>query len=176
MKRTTCARIAFGAGLALAAATCHGAITWGSFSETITTLDGSASWTGSPSPETASTTTPGGNWYITLTFGSTAKNYSVVLDGSHLTAPHPEDNTPGDTIELGVIFPRPTGDGIAHGTTYHNQGVSSGHLDTWDLYSQAASAVDVQFKAIHIVPEPQTYALWAGLGLVGFAVLRKVRR
>lgn len=176
MKRTTCARIAFGAGLALAAATCHGAITWGSFSETITTLDGSASWTGSPSPETANITTPGGNWNLTLTFSSTAKSYSVVMDASHLTAPHPEDTTPGDTIELGVIFPRPIGDGAAHGIIYHNQGVSSGHQDTWDLYSQAASAVDVQFKAIHIVPEPQTYALWAGLGLLGFAVVRKARR
>ncbi len=91
-------------GAVVAAATSQAAITWGPWAETATTLSGSANWDGSPDPETASTVSPGGNWWVSLTFSSTVKSYSVVLDGQHLVAPHPDDSAPGDVIESSLGF------------------------------------------------------------------------
>lgn len=92
---------------------------------------------------------------------------------SSAVAPHGTDSAPGDTIELGVLFPKATGAGEADGSIFHNPGAKAGHSDTWNLKAKAASAVDVTFTATHSIPEPSTYALFAGLGLLGFAVRRK---
>lgn len=160
----------------LAAATSQAAITWGPWAETPTTLSGSAHWSGAPDPETASTASPGGNWWVSLTFSSTAKSYAVVLDGQHLVAPHASDSAPGDVIELGVLFTKSTGSGLADGTILHNPPpTASGHTDKWHLGATSGAAVDATFTAVHNIPEPSTYALWAGLGLVGFGIVRRAK-
>jgi len=163
-------------GAALAATTSQAAITWGPFTETTTTLSGSANWSGAPDPETASTATPGGNWWVSLTFSSTAKSYAVVLDGQHLVAPHATDSAPGDIIELGVLFTKATGSGLANGSLNHNPPPSaSSHTDTWHLGATSGAVVDASFTASHNIPEPSTYAMIAGLGLVGFAACRRMK-
>ena len=162
-------------GAVVAAVTSQAAITWGPWAETSTTLSGSANWSGSPDPETASTSSPGGNWWVSLTFSSTLKSYSVVLDGQHLVAPHVDDNAPGDIIELGVLFTKSTGSGTADGSIIHNRGAKAGHTDTWHFDAKSNSIVDVSFTAVHSVPEPSTYAMIAGLGLVGFAAFRRFK-
>ena len=156
------------------------AITWGPWTETATTLSGSASWTGAPAPETASVTTPGGNWWVELVFQQTVLSYSVTMHGQHLVAPHLTDTSPSEVIELGNIFSRVIpGSGMAKGDEAHNKIIHNDHIDKWSVHEQgvAAGGVDVQFDARHImVPEPATYALIAGIGLVGFAALRRFRR
>jgi hypothetical protein len=158
----------------------NAAITWGPWTETATTLSGSANWTGTPAPETASTVTPGGNWWVELVFQQTVLSYSVTMHGQHLVAPHPTDESPSDVIELGNIFTRVIpGSGMAKGDEAHNKIVHNDHVDKWSLHEQgvAAGGVDVQFDAMHImVPEPSAMALIAGIGLVGFATLRRFRR
>ena len=163
-------------GAVVAAVTSQAAITWGPWAETDTTLSGSANWNGSPDPQTAATATPGGNWWVSLTFSSTIKSYSVVLDGQHLVAPDAVDSTPGEIIELGVLFTKSTGSGMADGSIRHNpKGVLPTHIDTWHLDAKSNSIVDVSFTAVHSVPEPSTYAMIAGLGLVGFAAFRRFK-
>ncbi len=163
-------------GVAVAAVTSQAGIILGPISETSTTLSGSATWTGSPDPETGSIATPLGNWWFSLTFGSTVKSYSVVLDGQHLVAPHAGDSAPGDIIELGVLFTKATGSGTAEGTIFHDPGARTGHTDTWhlDATGLGTPVVTVNFTAEHLgVPEPGTYAMISGVGLVGFAAFRR---
>jgi len=168
-------RLTLALGAVVAAVTSQAAITWGPWAETTTTLSGSANWNGSPDPETASTASPGGNWWVSLTFSSTVKSYGVVLDGQHLVAPHPGDSAPGDVIELGVLFTKATGSGTADGSIRHNPTPGPSHTDTWHFDAKSGSVVDVDFTAVHSVPEPSTYAMIAGLGLVGFAAFRRFK-
>ena len=169
--------LALAIGVLAGAAHLHAAITWGPVAETPTTLSGSATWSGAPSPETAILNTPGGNWQVSLTFASTLKVDLVNLEGTHLVAPHATDTAPGDTIELGLIFPKASGSGMADGMIFHNPGASSGHKDSWVMDASAlATGASVKFTANHGIPEPSTYALVAGLGLLGFATLRRLRR
>lgn len=168
----------------------HAAITWGMLADTPTTLSGSAVWNSPPPSEGDTLVTP--NWSVTLEFARTIKSASVVLDGVHLTAPHPGDTAPGGDVELGLIIPISNSSGMSDGVIYHNRQVaghptpdmvppSGMHYDTWDLFATAnGTGLDVDFKAVHTpeayVPEIKEYAMVAGLGLVGFAVTRWLRR
>lgn len=177
MNSTRIVQLALAAGCLAGATRSHAAITWGPVAETPTTLSGSATWDGAPSPETATLNTPGGYWQVSLTFGSTLKVDLVNLEGTHLVAPHVSDTAPGDTIELGLIFPRANGSGMADGMIFHNPGASSGHKDSWVMDASATGAgAEVKFTANHGIPEPSTYALVAGLGLLGFATYRRLRQ
>jgi len=147
-------------------------------SETELTLSGSAVWNGSTDPETVMTTTGLGgqlqDWQVTLTFSSTTKYYTVKLDGQHLINPTGHsDNAPGDVVSITTTFPKLKGTSSQAGDIYHN--VVPGHVDSWLLTAKSNSKVDVTFTAEHVVPEPSTYALIAGLGLVGFAGYRRMR-
>ena len=170
-------QLALAAGVLAGAAHLQAAITWGPVAETPTTLSGSATWSGAPSPETAVLVTPGGNWEVSLTFGSTLKVDMVNLEGTHLVAPHATDSAPGEIIELGLIFPKANGSGSVDGMIFHNPGASSGHKDSWTMEASAlATGAAVKFTANHGIPEPSTYAMVAGLGLLGFATFRRLRR
>lgn len=163
-------------GAVLAAATSQAAITWGPWTtDTDLQLAGSANWDGTPDPETAAIASPAGNWWVQVTFSSTTKSYAVVLDGQHLVAPHALDTAPGDVIELGVLFTKATGSGMADGMIHHNPIPGPSDVDVWHMDAVSNSVVDVNFKAKHIIPEPSTYAMIAGLGLVGFAAFRRFK-
>ena len=151
------------------------AITWGPWAETPTTLSGSANWTGMPAPETASTVTPGGNWWVELVMNATMKTDFVLLHVQHLVGPHLGDNAPGEIIEAGLIFPiAPMGHGMVYEKVAH--GGHAQHSDVLDFKAHSdVPGVGVTFDVTH-VPEPSTYALLAGLGLAGFAALRRFRR
>ena len=169
-------RLTLAVGALLAAATSQAAITWGPWTvDTDQDLAASANWSGTPDPETAAVSSPNGNWWVSLTFSSTVKSYSVVLDGQHLVAPHPIDTAPGDIIELGVLFTKSTGSGMADGTIRHNPTPGPSDIDIWHMDAKSNSIVDVSFTAKHNIPEPSTYAMIAGLGLVGFAAFRRFK-
>ena len=166
------------------------AIVWGPFAETPTTLSGSTIWNSPPPSESSVLNTP--NWSVSLDFSRTIKSASVILNGVHLTAPHPGDTAPGDDIELGVIIPISNAVGSSDGVIYHNRKMAGHptpgmvppfgmHYDTWDLFAKAnGTGLDIDFKAVHtpeaIVPESPKLALVAGIGLVGFLAVRRIRR
>ena len=158
------------------------AITWGPIIDTPTTLSGSADWNGAPVPETATILSPGGYWWVTLVFDSTIKSYSVTYDLQHAVAPHPSDILPADTVELGNIFPKVTGSGMATGYTLHGSANHNGHTDTGMIHEDALTGggVHVEFMGVHTpeayVPETKTYPLVAGIGLVGYIAKRRLCR
>ena len=75
-----------------------------------------------------------------------------------------------------MLFTKATGSGMANGSIRHNPAPQiPTHIDTWHLDAKSNSKVDVDFTAVHSVPEPSTYAMIAGLGLVGFAAFRRFK-
>jgi hypothetical protein len=160
----------------------HAAITWGPITDTPTTLIGSADWNGAPAPETATILSPGGYWWVTLTFDSTVKSYSVTYDLQHAVAPHPSDILPADIVELGNIFPKVTGSGMATGYTLHGSANHNGHTDTGMIHEDALAGggVHVEFMGVHTpeayVPESPKLALFACLGLVGYIAKHRLCR
>jgi len=76
---------------------------------------------------------------------------------------------------------------VSPSTTYwftlQNAVVSSGNPVNWDENDGPSSAnenvvggIDSEAFTLYGVPEPQTYALAGGLGLIGFAGYRRLRR
>jgi hypothetical protein len=76
---------------------------------------------------------------------------------------------------------------VSSGPTYwftlQNAVVSSGNPVNWDENDGPSSAnenvvggIDSEAFTLYGVPEPQTYALAGGLGLIGFAGYRRLRR
>jgi hypothetical protein len=161
----------------------HAAITWGPITDTPTTLSGSADWDGTGAPDTATIVSPGGYWWVSLTFNETIRSYSVTYELQHLTAPHPTDTLPADKLELGNIIPKVTGSGMATGMTEHNIGAANhnGHTDTGMIDETALiNGVHVDFKGHHTpeayVPEiPETGMIFGGAA-IGFLAFRLITR
>lgn len=159
------------------AVTSHAGLIFDTFVEAPLTLTGTAHWTLSPDPSTM-VVYSGTYWNVSLeakTFSG--GSYSYELIGYHVVGPHAGDEAPGDSVDIGAVFPKTVGSlGDAKGKIEHNIVSPNGHLDKWTSGAEVkAGEVDIWFTAAH-VPEPSTYAMIAGLGLMGFGIVRRMRR
>jgi hypothetical protein len=103
----------------------------------------------------------------------------ILVYGQHIALPHPGiDVTPGEVYQAVLTVDlAPTSEAFNDAIKLHPSG---GHFDYWKvnavrLSGAQAGKIDVTLNATHI-PEPQMYALFAGLGLFAFAAYRRSRR
>jgi hypothetical protein len=124
----------------------------------------------------ANNTISGNNWTASLDAGTTivgALSVSYVsLDGQHLVAPHPGEGAPSPSFLGAAVFTGGVGSGgSAFGDVPHGS-----HADVWDMVVKitgpTTASIDI---TVNHVPEPATYGLIAGLGLVGFGLYRRSR-
>lgn len=131
-------------------------------------------------PFTLDLTLPGstmsysGNWSAVISDSVLGPFHVVLLEGWHATAPHAGEVAPGPTFFGGVLFPMtPGAAGTAFGVLPHG-----GHEDQWLLtvtVDRGGTTASGTVKAWHDIPEPSTYALVGGLGLMAFAAYRRTR-
>ncbi len=100
----------------------------------------------------------------------------MYVDGYHAVAPHPGEIAPGPVILGGVLFPGVAGAG-GQAFVIAPHGV---HGDHWLLsitVDPGGTTASGTVRAWHYnVPEPGTYGLVGGLGLVAFAAYRRMQR
>lgn len=101
----------------------------------------------------------------------------ILVYGRHIALPHPGiDVLPGEVYQAVLTVD------LAPNSVAFNDAIklhpSGGHFDYWKVNAVRleTSKIDVTLNATHNIPEPQTYALFAGLGLIAFAAYRRSRR
>lgn len=119
-----------------------------------------------------------GMWSITSTFDPFA--WKITIQGQHMVAPHglPELAPNPSTFNAVFPVPPPAPPGNSVGPIVLQHGNIPGHTDMWvaSVSSAPAPAVwQVKIAGSHNVPEPQQYALFAGLGLLAFGAYRRMR-
>lgn len=114
------------------------------------------------------------NWAADVTgvitdIGGGLNLYTIVVRGNHQVPNPPLAGTGSLGIALLNVL---NAEGNASMSLPHNGGV-----DNWYLWAKIDPAGTLNFRvdANHPIPEPGSFALIAGLGLVGFAAYRRTR-
>ncbi len=169
MKKTLTMAVAT---LIVGAVTASAAITLGPVTDTSSQIATTGTWDLTPTGPTQFGGTYWTAWVdgqvVALTGG--LQLYVLKVEGVHApnAAPPP---APTASLAVGLVNV-PTASGQALAEVPHNPP----GLDKWSLVAwTSAGGIDFGVTGTHPVPEPGSFALIAGLGLVGFAAYRRTR-
>lgn len=170
--------LAIAAALALSVAA-NAAVTTGTAINTPLNFSIAIDYTPSATVGDYETYSTGGNWYAYANFIPLGAGTEVITGSmQHLVAPHVGDLEPNPNVFNFVFIINGGTAGPVNPVQASLEHPDGQHFDAFRALigaPQPQGDYSLTLTGTHVVPEPQQFALFAGLGLLGFGAYRRMR-